>query len=202
MKRRVHIMRRLAAAIPLLGCLCPSWSCTGAATPGNSSLGTSRAADELAPGPQPNVDSLFSGAASFQDESYIGNDGIHEMKATQVGGLVYAYYRTYVGLPYDNCSQPAAIGLAISADGGNTFQVYNGGNPVVSMGAYGAWDDCYVIAPSVTVVNGTFYMAYEGMNHAGYVAGDIGLATSTDGINWSKQGAIVSHQKNGQVNDL
>jgi hypothetical protein len=151
-------------------------------------------ADVVIPPPQPNVDSLFSGAASFQNNAHIGNDNIHEMKAIQVGSQVYAYYRTYMGNP-PQCGFPgeASIALAISNDGGATFIPFNGGYPVLPIGPYGSWDDCYVIAPSVTVVGGVFYMVYEGMNHAGYVAGDIGLATSYDGINWTKQGVLLWH---------
>src|SRR5581483_7394358 len=70
-------------------------------------------ADESDSPPETNANELFSGEASFQDDAYISNDGIHEMKAIQVGSQVYAYYRTYVGLPYNNCGGPGAIGLAI-----------------------------------------------------------------------------------------
>jgi hypothetical protein len=102
------------------------------------------------------------------------------------------YYRTYVGQPSDG----GAIGLAISTDGGATFSLYNNGAPLVAPGPNNCdWDSRYVISPNVVKVGSTFYMVYEGRSK-GYPLcgspGEIGLATSADGLTWTKQGKIIS----------
>ena len=45
------------------------------------------------------------------------------------------------------------------------------------------WDNTHVSFPSVIYVNGEFYMLYSGSNGTSW---NIGLATSADGITWSK----------------
>ncbi|MGD8777546.1 MAG: hypothetical protein PVH88_01135 [Ignavibacteria bacterium] len=73
------------------------------------------------------------------------------------------------------------IGYASSQDGIN-WTKYSG-NPVMNLGTSGEWDDQSVSYPSV-IYNGThyemWYTGYDGTNCR------IGYATSTDGINWSK----------------
>ena len=110
------------------------------------------------------------------------------------------------------------VSLAYSTDGGATFKQANGGhslpgpnpgdeglNPGPANKNFCAWDSQHVIAPSVVYVNGVYYMVYEGatIGYATaylycppgfyYTSGDIGLATSTDGFNWTKQGIILYH---------
>ncbi|MEW6701143.1 MAG: hypothetical protein AB1298_00345 [Bacteroidota bacterium] len=56
-------------------------------------------------------------------------------------------------------------------------------NPVLNLGASGAWDDYVVASPSV-IHNGTIYqMWYSASDGTTY---RIGYATSPDGINWTK----------------
>lgn len=58
-------------------------------------------------------------------------------------------------------------------------------NPVLKVGASGSWDDYWVAPTSFVKVGSTYYMYYNGMQS---VAGScqVGLATSTDGIIWTK----------------
>ena len=56
-------------------------------------------------------------------------------------------------------------------------------NPILDIGAPGAWDDTLVDHPSVIVYDGELLMYYGGYQGT---ASRIGLAKSTDGINWVK----------------
>jgi uncharacterized membrane protein len=103
------------------------------------------------------------------------------------------------------------VSLASSTDGGVTFHQNNGGHNLSDLGPGSAsssgcaWDSQHVIAPSVVKVGGTYYMVYEGatIGYAAaytycppgfyYTSGDIGLATSTDGVTWQKHGIILYH---------
>jgi predicted GH43/DUF377 family glycosyl hydrolase len=72
------------------------------------------------------------------------------------------------------------IGYATSPDG-ITWTKF-AGNPVVTPGASGAWDEQSVCEPNVVHVGDTYYMYYSRCSGAG----GIGLATSADGVTWSK----------------
>ncbi len=157
-----------------------------------------------------------SGSAYFERQSYttpysaimcpdgIGNDPycypVHEVAPVQVdANTIYMYYRTYYNSADKKNPSNGEIGLTYSTDGGASFNLWNNGSPVVSRGdvCYG-WDGQEVVAPSVVIVNGVFYMVYEGRNTNGLTncpidTGDIGLATSTDGKIWAKYGIIISH---------
>lgn len=63
------------------------------------------------------------------------------------------------------------------------FEAY-AGNPVLSPGAPGEWDDLFLIGPYVYWHDSLYYMFYTGSNVAGKLA--IGLATSTDGFHFTK----------------
>lgn len=56
-------------------------------------------------------------------------------------------------------------------------------NPVLENGLIGDWDYDLVFAPTVIKDGPTYKMWYTGSNGSGY---QIGYATSTDGINWTK----------------
>lgn len=61
------------------------------------------------------------------------------------------------------------------------------GNPILSPGAPGEWDDLFLIGPYVYLHDGLYYMFYNGSNVQGKIA--VGLATSTDGYNFTKYAA-------------
>jgi len=62
------------------------------------------------------------------------------------------------------------------------FTPYSSGNPVLPKGNSGDWDENALWAPSVTVVNDTFYLTYNGTTNFQMVPIAIGLATSADGF--------------------
>jgi len=73
------------------------------------------------------------------------------------------------------------IGLATSSDG-YTWVRYSG-NPVLTPGASGSWDQVGVWAPSVIYENNVYKMWYTGI---GSFFSSVGYATSIDGLTWQK----------------
>ncbi len=72
------------------------------------------------------------------------------------------------------------IGYATSPDGIQWTKY--AGNPIVSPGPGGAWDAGSVCEPNVVHVGGQYFMYYSRCTGAG----GIGLATSSDGVSWTK----------------
>ncbi|WP_211225663.1 beta-xylosidase [Amycolatopsis nigrescens] len=76
-------------------------------------------------------------------------------------------------------------GEAATADGPFTGQ--GGGAPrAVFSGSSGGFDAMHVCDPSVIRVDGTYYLYYTGAAGDHALGNSIGLATSTDGVNWSR----------------
>jgi predicted GH43/DUF377 family glycosyl hydrolase len=100
--------------------------------------------------------------------------------------LMYYSYYTTTGL---------SIGLATSANGETGWTKY-ANNPIM-VGTSGYWDAGGCWCPMVWIENGVYYMTYTGWPVAWTTAHSIGLATSTDGINWTKKGVILSPGASG-----
>lgn len=88
------------------------------------------------------------------------------------------YLMWYTG--FDADYRRAAIGYATSPDGLHWTKY--AGNPVFEPGAEAAWDEGWVYAPSVVKVAGGYEMYYLS-------DGQMGRATSPDGINWTRDDA-------------
>jgi len=73
------------------------------------------------------------------------------------------------------------VGYATSPDGVSWTK--HAGNPVLTPGNAGAWDADSVCEPRVLHIGSTYYMYYT---HCYGSENDIGLATSTDGLSWTK----------------
>jgi len=84
---------------------------------------------------------------------------------------------------YSPIQQFARIGYATSSDG-ISWTKYSG-NPVLTPGSNGGWDDWNVHSPSVLKDGFTYKMWYGGQNYQ-YSPERIGYATSPDGISWTK----------------
>ena len=83
------------------------------------------------------------------------------------------------------------IYLATSNTIDGTYTITNDGNPVLSPGASGTWDDGRVMQPWVvkdTYAGSMYYMWYLGYSKENDVV-KIGFAYSSDGINWTKSAA-------------
>ncbi len=74
------------------------------------------------------------------------------------------------------------IGYATSPDG-SVWTKYSG-NPVMEVGACGAWDDKWLMSGAVIDDGDTYMMWYSGSNGS---IGKIGYAESPDGIDWTKR---------------
>ena len=117
--------------------------------------------------------------------------GIFPMSVVRHGDAVYGYtcgWNRRVSVPVDT-----AIGLAISGDGGLTFQRIGDG-PVMAASLH---EPCLVGDGFVKVIGGVFHMWYifgtGWKKFSMYAAPDrtykIGHAVSSDGINWVKEEA-------------
>jgi len=70
------------------------------------------------------------------------------------------------------------------------------GNPVLKQGGAGEWDRKWITSPSVIYDNGIYHMWYRGIVYRQSGDGQIGYATSKDGINWTKyeQNPVIKSQ--------
>jgi predicted GH43/DUF377 family glycosyl hydrolase len=90
---------------------------------------------------------------------------------------------------YDSHVGRGGIGLATSADGMHWARA-NHGDAVLMVGPAGAFDDGQVMGPFVVHERGVYRMWYTGMRTRWHSSGigfyRIGLATSKDGIHWTR----------------
>jgi predicted GH43/DUF377 family glycosyl hydrolase len=107
--------------------------------------------------------------AHFDSVAIRGNSILYE------NGIYKMWYSGYDG-------SNNRIGYAFSFDGKNWIRG-NNGNPVMALGAPGSWDDWLLSTPWVMKVGNSYYMYYGGNDGA---VARIGLATSPDGITWTK----------------
>jgi predicted GH43/DUF377 family glycosyl hydrolase len=91
-------------------------------------------------------------------------------------GVYRLWYHSYDGAK-------RRIGYAESSDG-ISWTKY--ANPVLGVGPPGAWDDQAVVEPRVFAVGDGYRMYYGGHHSTGPDAWALGLATSPDGINWTR----------------
>jgi predicted GH43/DUF377 family glycosyl hydrolase len=102
------------------------------------------------------------------------------------------YKMWFVG---QKCAQASlsseAIGYATSPDGINWTKYTGGahGNPILTPGASGSFDDEYVGLPVVISTASGYTMYYRGVSSSGDLT-QTGTATSTDGIHWTKNGMV------------
>lgn len=75
---------------------------------------------------------------------------------------------------------------SLHLDPGLGASVLNGGSPVFKGGSASSWDR-YVLMFDVVKVNGTYHMYYVGANNTTLDGSwQIGLATSSDGVSWTR----------------
>ena len=77
------------------------------------------------------------------------------------------------------------IGYATSEDG-ISWQRDTINNPVLEPGVAGGWEGKWVWYPEVLLIDEMYYMWYAGSNIGFWDRIDVGLATSSDGIEWTK----------------
>jgi len=130
---------------------------------------------------------LASGGAVLD----VGAEGAFDAKWTaalsvlQVGGR----YRMWYSSLYDSRMGPGGVGVASSPDG-IRWRREVGGRPVLGIGPAGAFDDGQVGLPEVLHDGRVYRMWYAGMARDFHPCGlgyyRIGLATSRDGIAWTR----------------
>lgn len=141
---------------------------------------------------QSNGEVISLGSLGCYDEH-----GIFPFSPVRVDNRIYAYLSGWtrrVSVAVDS-----GIGLAVSEDGGETFQRIGAG-PVLTSSIH---EPFLVIDGFVRIFNGSFYMWYiYGTAWKTFAEGDeperiyvIGYATSSDGINWQKSGRQIIESK-------
>ena len=110
----------------------------------------------------------------------VGAAGTWDVTRAYIPHVIYRnhiWYMYYSG--YDGAK--VRIGLATSKDG-IAWTKYPG-NPVLDVGAGIVWDSVFSYSPSLIYRNHIWYMYYSGY-YGGFIR--VGLATSKDGIAWTK----------------
>lgn len=107
--------------------------------------------------------------------------GFHFPDFVWVEDTLYAYF-----IKWNDAEGKCGIGLATSDDGGLSFD-YKG--MVIYPGE--SYDMAMASFPGVWYENGTFYIVYESEPAGGHAS--IALATSADGIHFTKQGLIIQY---------
>ena len=131
---------------------------------------------------------LTSGASGSWDDY-----GVYGPCVIKEGGT---YKMWYTG--YSASSKVAQIGYATSTDGSSWTK--HSSNPVLTIGSSGKWDEAGVGAPSVIKDGSTYKMWFGGSDVAQWW--QIGYATSTDGISWTKYASnpVVTYGFSGSWN--
>jgi len=101
-------------------------------------------------------------------------------------------------------SKPTQAVDPVSVSSGDplcTLTKYSG-NPVLSVGPSGSWDDTHVWQPVVLKDGGGYKMWYRGNDDSNL--GRIGLATSADGIGWTKHAGnpVISPTEAWETNSI
>ena len=114
---------------------------------------------------------------SVNDEWVLYESGQYKMwygGQTIVGGNVTAYQ----------------IGYATSPDGIHWTKY--AGNPVLTQGPSGTWDDRYVHIPTVIRNGSSYVMYYSGTSTKTSIHEvSLGMATSPDGVHWTRSGPLA-----------
>lgn len=113
-----------------------------------------------------------AGALTILDTNWSGPKLNPSVLPRQAGGYWMWFSRNLSG---------GAIGRAVSQDG----IFWTGASTVLTPGSLGTWDAGGVGEPTVVFHQGKYWMWYVGINGTGRNA-SIGLATSVDGLTWTK----------------
>lgn len=122
-------------------------------------------------------------------------NAVHHPVCIKYNGTYYLYYSGSKDTSNGN-GVVGEIGLATSTDG-LTF-TKEASNPVLNRGAYGSWDGGYLRPSAPQLINGIWYMWYWGYSNT-TTKHATGLATSTDLINWTKQGIVLDRNGSGST---
>lgn len=132
------------------------------------------------------LDGLFTGQTTevLTDTRIGGSFNMHFPDFLKVGDEIWAYY---IGA---SSKGQMATRLAVSTDGVNFTN-----KGVVLEPSEDGWDSTMTSFAGIWYEDGIFYLAYEGSGTG--CNGAVGLATSTDGIHFEKQGMILDYTGTG-----
>lgn len=161
------------------------------------------------PGPYGKLYDLWNGNAYFERSKYDASIRYDEQapiaRPDKGPNTIYMYYRDHGP---NNRNDGVGIGLTISNDNGASFTPYPS-NPVVPLGGTCDWDNNYVVAPSVVYAPKSpsgyqYYMVYEGSAASTCTIGlgKVGLATSSDGVTWTKSASSPIIQTDSSCNNV
>ena len=120
----------------------------------------------------------FDNPVLRRDTSTFDFSSIQSPKILRNGNEFRLYY---TGIDNGGISR---IGLASSPDG-KTWEKYSG-NPILTPASAGSWDSRLIGWSDVLKKDSTYYMWYNGDSLGGSHWSGIGLATSSDGVHWTK----------------
>jgi predicted GH43/DUF377 family glycosyl hydrolase len=132
----------------------------------------------------------LKGAGAGGSVMDIGEPGAFDTWATCPSVLFDGkLYRMWYSSMYHSKDGPRGIGLATSVDGVN-WKRTNDGRPVFSVGPKGAFDSAQILSPEVRFDGRIYLMWYTGIDGSidakGFELERIGLATSEDGVHWTR----------------
>lgn len=121
---------------------------------------------------------LNLGTSGTWDSKFVQAPSVIKETNPSTGATVYRMW--YTGS--DNVT--FNIGYAESADG--KAWTKHSGNPVLKVGASGSWDSKRVIFANVRHEGSTYMMWYSGDDTSGTLSYEIGYASGTDPVTWTK----------------
>ncbi|MGD0438459.1 MAG: hypothetical protein ABSB86_18525 [Bryobacteraceae bacterium] len=108
--------------------------------------------------------------------------GVADPYVIRAGGR---YYMFYLGM---DLARRQRLGVAASDDGVTWFKLRR--NPILELGAYGAFDENGLGEPAVWPARGYYWMLYAGRDRN--EVRRLGLARSRDGIEWAKLPSVFA----------
>jgi predicted GH43/DUF377 family glycosyl hydrolase len=118
-------------------------------------------------------------ASQLKGTNLIGSNLFVTSALVEENGTWVLYFYTLSGSTFNG---PGDIGRATAPSPTGPWTIHP--EPVLSPGAAGAWDEVQVSAPNVLKTENSYSMYYDG--HGNGTTSMIGMATSSDGIHWTK----------------
>lgn len=120
---------------------------------------------------------MFSKDVPYAKVAALASDAL-----VQADGTWVMYFYTWNSLSGTNAT--GEIGRATAKE--PTGPWIPDAEPVLKAGSKGSWDDLRISAPHVVKTDTGYTMYYSGSQKSGGIYSSIGMATSADGITWTK----------------
>ena len=120
---------------------------------------------------------LLSKDVSYAKVAALASDGMVMDDGTWV-----LYFYTWNSM--SESTSPGAIGRATAPAPAGPWTPDPA--PILNPGSKGTWDELRLSAPRIVKTEDGYRMYYTGYDHTGIGSGKIGMATSKDGITWTK----------------